>query len=164
MHYMEHREIPLRARDGSVRAMVLVDADDYDWLNASRWSLIRGYAYRGKRRGDEGRGTVLMHRQIMGLETGDPREVDHVNGDGLDNRRSNLRVVDKREQQQNLRSHGDSRSKYRGVSLHKRTGTWVVQVQIDRKRHCLGYYADEDEAGRVAADFRRQHMTHAVDR
>ena len=83
--------IPLHDRDGTVRSVAHVDAEDYHRLTRHRWSLAGGVARRGIRQGRR-RHTVLMHREVMGCTPGDGMAVEHVNGRKLDNRKENLRV------------------------------------------------------------------------
>ncbi len=83
--------IPLRAKDGSIKGHAMIDSIDVA-LSRWRWCLSRGYAVRGVRaRG--GHRLISLHRQILGLTFGDGVEVDHINRNKLDNRRSNLRIV-----------------------------------------------------------------------
>lgn len=151
------RAIPLRARNGTVRAYTVVDSQDFGVIGGFRWRLHpAGYAMRHEAMVNGGaRRAILMHRELLGLEHGDPRQADHVNHDPLDNRRSNLRVATVAENGQNRRG-GYGRSRHRGVSFLK--GRWVAAVVLDGKAHYLGLYDDEDEAGRVAARFRAEHM------
>ena len=84
-----------------------------------------------------------MHRLIMGFPPA-PLVVDHINHDGLDNRRSNLRVITKKQNQGNRRSARNSSSKYLGVSKNKKSGLFTAQIRLsDGKRICLGRFNDE---------------------
>lgn len=92
--------IPLRARDGTVRAHAQVDDLDYQRLGSLRWSLHPlGYAVRRERRDERPRGgrrgLVYLHREILKLDRRSPLAVDHVNRDRLDCRRENLRAIPK---------------------------------------------------------------------
>ena len=151
-------EIPLRRKDGSVRAVALVNEED-GHLALLRWSWHLGYASRknGERR-------VYLHRVIAGLAAGDSRQVDHINRNRLDNRRSNLRVAPtKALQQQNHSGHAGASSGYRGVCWDKSRKKWMAVVKLDYKQHNLGRFDDELEAAQVAADFRAQHMPFSED-
>jgi hypothetical protein len=107
-------------------------------------------------------GTVRMSRHIMGLATGDPREVDHIDHNLLNHCRSNLRVVTHAQNQQNRKAEGNrnSKSKYRGVSPCKQTGKWMATCVLSGTRHWLGRHATEEEAAQVVREFRLRHMTH----
>lgn len=147
--------IPLVRRDGTIAAEAIVDDADYAALVGWTWRLSAGRAARR-----EGALTILMHRELLGLEHGDGREGDHINRLPLDNRRENLRVVTHAQQQQNLPSMGGT-SRYRGVSWFAETSKWRAAVVFQGRQHHLGLFVDEVEAARVAEAFRREHMTHA---
>lgn len=109
-----------------------------------------GYVYRAK----PGGGMILLHRDLCGLTPGDGLEVDHINGDRLDNRRANLRVVTRSENAQNLAAKGTS--PHRGV--FPRRGKWYAQVRANGRRHYLGTFDTELEAAAVVSAFRSEHM------
>lgn len=154
--------IPLRRRDGTVRAYTLIDEIDAGQAT-HRWYLHNiGYAYR-ELRGFSPRRTVLLHREIAGLVPGDGREVDHLNRDRLDNRRVNLRVVTHAENQQNMSSHRGSASKYRGVSWQSDRQRWLAQATINGRTHNLGRFANEDTAGEAVRQWRLSNMPFTVE-
>ncbi len=80
----------------------IVDAEDYDRLSSYKWAVSKKrnnwYA-----KGRCGGLTIKMHRVIMGLKKGDGKEVDHRNGNGLDNRKENLRLCSHAENLRNQR-------------------------------------------------------------
>ncbi len=109
---------------------VLVDDDDLESLKQYNWFIDNhGYAWRnGRTVNGKRESNVKMHRQIMGSTPGDGRDVDHINGNKLDNRRSNLRRVTRSENMQNSTGHRDRRtSTERGVSAHRASGKWIAQ-------------------------------------
>lgn len=145
----------------SVRAWATVDADQAEALSAHRWRLSpQGYAARAA--GHRG-GTVLMHREVLGFATGDPRQTDHINRDRLDNRRANLRQITLTGNAQNTGARPNATSRYRGVSWVAAMRKWKASVQLAKRNHHLGYFDDEDQAARVAAAFRAEHMPYAVE-
>lgn len=89
---------------------------------------------------------VAMHRLILSARDGDV--VDHINGDGLDNRRSNLRIVTIQQNAFNQKHHGGS-SRHKGVSYRADSGTWRAYITKDGKRRYLGTFASEDDAARA---------------
>lgn len=155
--------IPLRARDGSVRAYAIVDAADADWVNQSRWCLGgKGYAYRAVSVGGAQQWHT-MHRDLLGLAPGDGLEADHINRNKLDNRRSNLRVVTRAENAQNMPKYRGSSSRFRGVHWAKKSNKWIAQARIDGRLRHLGCFDDEMEAARVAREARLDAFPYAVD-
>ena len=141
--------VPLRGKDGSVQDFSIVDVESLDDVLALRWYRTY-YGYAGSRFKGEG---LLLHRVVLDLESGDGEQADHINGDCLDNRRANLRVVTAAQNRQNQRSTRGT-SRFRGVHLHGPTGRWIAQAG---GKH-LGYFAAEEEAARASADYRAEHM------
>ena len=155
--------IPLRNRYGDVVEWATVDVADAHLVDEFNWHLKHGYASRNQKRPDgPGHYFMPMHRQILGLEPGDGWTVDHLDRDRLNNRRVNLRKCTKAENAQNRPSHG-GRSKYRGVGWNEARGLWVAYGGTNRERTYLGAFEDEDEAGRVAAEWRRVNMPFSVE-
>jgi hypothetical protein len=153
-------EIPLHGKDGTVRAVAIVDEADVPKLDRWRWHLNPfGYAVRTTRSGP-----IFMHREILGLKKGDGLEGDHIKpGNPLDNRRANLRVVTRAQGAQNRRANrtaGRRRrtSRHRGVCFDRQTRRWRARVFVNGQNHCLGRFDEEKEAAAVAAAFRREHM------
>lgn len=97
----------------------LVDEEDYEYLTQWNWRYIDGYACRSiyATNDDEKRvrRTIRMHRVIS--EPNDEQQVDHINGDKLDNRRLNLRNVSAKQNQMNKKTSKHSTSKYNEVAL-----------------------------------------------
>ncbi|MEA3225847.1 MAG: AP2 domain-containing protein, partial [Planctomycetota bacterium] len=91
--------------------------------------------------------SIKMHREI----TSAPAHlvVDHIDHDGLNNRRSNLRVCTFAENCRNLRIIRHKTSKYKGVHWHKRCKKWAAQITANNKRHHLGYFTKEIEAAQA---------------
>lgn len=159
--------IPLRAKDGTVRAYAIVDAADAAWANQWTWRHLvptgqhcTTYAIRSSR----GR-TVYMHRDILGLPAwvrGGP-EGDHRNRDGLDNRRSNLRVLPFGGNTRNRDSHRGASSRFRGVGWHKRRHKWVAYISISGRVRYLGIFTDEREAAETARLARLKALPYTVE-
>jgi hypothetical protein len=102
-----------------------------------------------------------MHRFLMGLDFGDRREVDHINGDKLDNRRANLRVVTHAQNGQNVRISIPRTSSYRGVYWITARGRWAAKAKLNGQDVWIGLFDDEREAALAAEAYRRSHMPFA---
>lgn len=150
--------ITLRRQNGDIAGYAIVDDEDAGQA-LHRWHLTaQGYA--GRRVTRDGRRQILvLHRELLGLKLGDPREGDHEDGDRLNYRRSNLRIVTPAQNSQNRRPVGGS-SRHRGVCFHKASGRWMAYGQVKRRREYLGLFATEDEAGDAAREWRAANMTH----
>lgn len=159
--------IPLRRRDGSARAWTMVDAADYRDLSAHRWHLGGGgYVMRHvphPTRKHPARALLLLHRPLLALDFGDPRQVDHINRDRLDNRRVNLRIVSRAQNGQNRPAIAGTTSRFRGVHWYAASQKWRAIVEIGPRQHYLGVFEDEDDANAAAVAFRREHMPYATD-
>lgn len=156
--YVPHVEVPLRARDGSVCALTLVDAEDADIALAASWRLSTdGYAVRAVRV-DGARRWLLLHRVLFGLDRGDACQLDHANRNRLDNRRANLRLATQAQNCQNITPRRGTSSCFRGVSWAKRERMWRAYLNVNRRQHGLGYFALEEDAAQAAADARALYM------
>lgn len=143
------RLIDLRNRAGEVVARTMVDDDAFDRFGHLPWHLdASGYAVHTTPRINGKQTLVRLNREVLGLGQGDARQSDHINGDRLDNRRANLRVVTATENMQNVRSRGGT-SRHRGVS-RRANGRWSAQIGGGRSRVALGIYATEEQAAEVA--------------
>lgn len=127
----------------------VVDAADFDRLATQRW-----YAWQRKSRHvqyamrREGGKHIQMHRVVLGLNPGEL--CDHIDGDGLNNRRSNLRRATPAQKVHNRGVWATSRTGFKGVCLHRSSGLFVATFQRTR----LGYFktaADAATAYDVAA-------------
>jgi hypothetical protein len=152
------KEIPLRNKKGEVRAYALVDDEDYERLGQYKWSLDgRGYVQRNTRLNDK-KTVVTLHREVLGLQRGDSRPVDHINRVRTDNRRENLRIVTRAYNAQNTKGHRDGSSRYPGVSWDWSKMKWAVRALVGDKNHYVGRYDDELTAARAYDDFCAEHQ------
>lgn len=126
----------------------MVDDEDYESLAPFHWRAQPGgqahYAVRTS--SETPRQTVRMHRQILDVLPG--QDVDHRNGDGLDNQRANLRACSRSENLDNQRPrHGSS--SFKGVSWVVSRSKWQAVIQPRPHREFLGYFATEVAAARA---------------
>lgn len=96
------------------------------------------------------RAHISMHRLIgaaMGFDQS--LEVDHIDGDRLNNRRSNLRPATNAQNVKNVGPRKTNRSGYKGVCWHKKSGAWAAQINVGGRRRHLGLFANKESAARV---------------
>ena len=139
-------EIPL------TQGMVtIVDEEDLDFLNQWKWCVSREdkgeenkiyYAVRGWRQGPKQK-RICLHQLLIDVPRG--KEIDHKDGDGLNNRRSNLRICNHQQNICNQRKQANASSIYKGVSWHKRNEKWEAYIGIGKKKY-LGNFQDEEQA------------------
>jgi len=119
----------------------LVAADDYYHLAQFRWFAMFSsktfYAVRSLPM----RKKIKMHRQIMAAPS--HLVVDHIDHDGLNNCRSNLRLCTPAQNIRNVPLRDYGTSKYKGVSWYRSGKKWIAVIQSNNKRHHLGYFTDE---------------------
>jgi hypothetical protein len=129
----------------------IVDPDDYERLNEYKWHAAKGgntfYATRGKCSGKKYQ-TIAMHRVILNVPEG--MVVDHINHNGLDNRKDNLRICTQADNAHNARyPKRNTSSQYKGVWYNKKKGKWRAVIWVRRRRKQLGYFHDEVEAAKA---------------
>ncbi len=127
--------------------VTIVDDEDFEKLSQFAWWAHVGpygkpYAVRETSR-KLGKVSVKLHRFIVGAAEG--RDVDHINGDTLDNRRSNLRIVAHRLNMANQRKKPGS-SRFKGVWFHRQSGRWHAYITVEYRKHHLGCFASETDA------------------
>lgn len=131
----EHKLIPL-----TKGKFTKVSNEDFDSLKNIPW-VCTHYSYATNR------AKGLMHRYILRVK--DYEEIDHINRDGLDNRRENLRIVTSSENSSNMGKIKGTSSKYIGVYWDKKRRKWTAEVKKNYKKYYVGRYDCEEEAGRA---------------
>lgn len=152
------------------RDQAVVDDEDYEYLNQWRWQvIIRGNTKHAMRRkhlyvdedGNQVQTTIYMHRLIAeraGIDTS--QLIDHIDRDGLNNQRNNLRPATKKQNAENTVSHSHNTSGHRGVSWYKQTKKWSAQITQNGKKIHLGYFSDKDEAIKERLKAEKKYWTH----
>ena len=90
---------------------------------------------------------TLLHRLIMDAPAG--VQVDHINGDPLDNRRSNLRLCNNQQNHANMGKRSNTTSQYKGVCWFKPARKWSARIKVNYKSISLGYFDNEIDAARA---------------
>jgi len=131
----------------------LVDDDDFDYLNQFKWyaSVYDGkvYAKRNVKDSETKRvKRIIMHRVIMNIDS-TKDVIDHINGNGLDNTKENLRVCSHGQNMKNRTSVKNSSSKYLGVSFCKKSKKFHVKIESKGVKYDLGRHLNEKEAALI---------------
>lgn len=129
------REIPLCGPKGQGR-ILLVDDEDYERVSQFRW-----YA----KEDENGQVYAYAHFTVHSLLTGFPL-TDHVNGNGLDNTRSNLREATPLQNKWNAKTRSDSKTGFKGVSSRRGGRGFIARIVTDGKRRTLGWFHSAEEA------------------
>ena len=130
----------------------VIDAVDVPLISTGNWHALvldnNVYAARNLMRKGVRIG-LLMHRVLTDAPQG--MEVDHADCDGLNNRRSNLRLATHEENARNNRLQRNNRSGYKGVHWSKKRCQWAAAIQVNRKIKHLGFHDDIEEARKAYA-------------
>ena len=139
----------------------LVDDEDFEELNKFKWQAMKDrvtyYAVRTVYdRPNKKQYAVLMHRFILGLT--DPKiQGDHIDHNGLNNQRSNLRVATRKQNIRNSTGNKKAMSIYKGVTFYTKENKWVAQISINGKNKYLGIFTDEIEAAKKYDEMAKLH-------
>lgn len=130
----------------------IIDAVDGEIVVPYRWHAFRVHRTWYAATSVNGR-HLYMHRLILG----NPSErVDHRDGDGLNNRRANLRTCSHAQNMANARLPERNQSGFRGVNWFPRDGVWVARIKFERRNRYLGRFDDPIEAALVYDDAARR--------
>lgn len=125
--------------------VTIVDDEDFERLSKNKWFLLGRYVARNKPRSDNDgkQKPLMMHRFILGVEG--KEVVDHIDGDPLNNRKSNLRICRQRENSRNRSVGLNSKSGYKGVHLVSRN-RWRAYITYNYQRIHIGYFKEKRDA------------------
>jgi hypothetical protein len=123
--------------------LAIIDEDTPLSITEKRWRLSPdGYVRTGAM-------NISLHREIMGLRGFDGAYVDHVNGNRLDNRKSNLRLCNSTENSFNKSITSRNKTGYKGVSPYPSRGAFRVVISANRRYYHIGYFYCPLEAARA---------------
>ena len=130
--------------------IALYDLEDAELIEQHKWYAAGSDAlYAASNIKNDKWSILLMHRLIMKLEFGDKGQVDHINHNTLDNRKSNLRIVTNRQNTQNKKN-------VKGYSWNKSRNKWQAIIYVDKAIH-LGYFLNELDARQAYLDARKRY-------
>ena len=128
----------------------IVDDEDWGEISKYKWSVEKGpytcYAVRAIY--SNGKWTTMrLHRQLLNAKAGE--EVDHIDHNGLNNTRNNLRACTRSQNHGNQRLRKNCSSQFKGVCWHKVARKWVAYIMLNSNQMHLGLYVDEIVAAKV---------------
>ncbi len=136
----------------------IVDDDIFEYLNRWKWiaAQARSGTWYAQRTELPSRKTLKMHRIIMNAPN--DLQVDHINMNGLDNRRKNLRLCTVGQNCRNRKTRRDSQTGYKGVSWREKVGKYQVRIQVPGgRRISLGYFDSIEIAAMVYDSAAKRH-------
>lgn len=157
-------------RNNEIVRYAQVDDDDADEIGQHRWYLmVRVYAPTGYQReyakrqqgSKRNRQVIFMHRVVAAHMLSAATEVDHRSGDGLDNRRENLRMVTHAQNMQNRAVNRNSSTGIRGV--WREGNSWRATATLSGKKHHIGCFTTAEDAAVAVRAFRLEHMPYSVE-
>lgn len=114
-----------------------IDDEDFELIEKYKWHYSQGYAYHGR---------LSMHKLLLGVKHG--KMIDHINGNGIDNRKSNLRFCTLKENNRNRIIQINNKSGYKGVVFAKIPKKWKAILRTDSKSLSLGYFNNKTDAAK----------------
>lgn len=126
---------------------VLVDDEDFDKVNQHKWYAHEAPSTCYARHDFSRKNKVYMHRFILGLDKNDKYDVDHIDGDGLNNQKNNLRKSLHYQNCCNQKLNIRNTTGYKGVCYFDKK--YIAYIQVNKKRKTLGYYDSLEEAAKV---------------
>ena len=126
--------------------VTIVDDEDYERLYKYKWHYdTNGYAARSYHIGNNKYRLWKIHWSITSKPE-NKMEVDHINGNRLDNRKCNLRIVTRQQNQMNKKKPKNNKSGHKGVHYDKSRGKWVTYISVNYKRVHLGRFYNKMDA------------------
>lgn len=132
----------------------LIDKEDYEKVMIWRLKTTRGVKLRKWRRhakGYVGTGKKIrfLHRVVLDIKKNAQLSVDHINGNILDNRKSNLRICTHAENTRNRGIRSDNKTGFKGVSLSESGRRFAARIKVNYKNIRLGYFEKKEDAARA---------------
>ena len=131
--------------------VAIVDDEDFELISQYKWYPMdhhnnfyaRANVYKNKKRTQ-----IKMHRLIMNVIN--PKvQIDHIDRDGLNNQKSNLRICTNSQNHMNEKKRKNCSSRFKGVSWHKRCKKWMAKIKTEDKQKHLGYFNNEKDAAKA---------------
>ena len=137
--------------------IILVDREDVDRLSQCKWMINKYKKSEKVNYYAVNKDGVLLHRFIMNATEGRKNVVDHINGNTLDNRKSNLQICSQRDNLRKAALKSTNKSGVTGVCWYKKTGKWMAHIKLNYKHITIGYYDTIEEALKARMDYEKKY-------
>ena len=125
----------------------IIDDEDYTLIKSYKWRLFKSkYCNHYYALTTVKQKTIFMHQLIMNFSSNRNKQIDHINHNGLDNRKNNLRICTRQQNFFNSLKRKKGSSQYKGVCYFKPRNTWQARITYNYKTFCLGYFKKEIDA------------------
>lgn len=137
----------------NIRRYAIVDDEDYSILSSFYWAGARNYntwyatCYVKRKK-------VYMHRMILGSTNG--KITDHVDRNGLNNRKNNIRHTTTSKNALNARRGKHNSSGYKGVNYNRHARKWVAQIEVNKVKNHIGYFDTKHKAAKARREYERK--------
>lgn len=122
----------------------IVDDEDYDWF--TQWDWYANELRPGKFYVRRSASMEYLHREVICVPKG--KQVDHINGNPLDNRKANLRLCNNEQNNSNKKKY-PGKNNYKGTHLHKKSKKWLAKIKVKNKDIYLGSFDNEIDAAKA---------------
>lgn len=129
-------------KNGESTGTIIVDKEDFEKVSKYQWHIDNSRTNIKYAQANLLCGTIRMHKLILPSEL----QIDHINHNGLDNRKCNLRICSNAENNRNKNFQRNPLSGYTGIRHNPKTGSYYVRIMVNKKEISLGAYKDIKEA------------------
>lgn len=125
-------------RKSELSGVLTIDKEDFELCKNYTWYIVKNYASTRP----PGKEPIKIHHLLLNHTPSKLLEIDHINTDGLDNRRCNLRLSTIAQNRYNRKKHIDNTSGYKGVYWNKQKNKWCANIQKNHTNYHLGFYSN----------------------
>lgn len=129
-------------KTGNITGTILIDTDDLEMVSKYQWHIEHSRKNLSYAQANIEKSTIRIHRLIMNTTL----QVDHINHNGLDNRKSNLRVCTNQENNFNKLHRRNPKSGYTGIRYNEKSQSYYVRIMVNKKEISLGHYKILEDA------------------
>lgn len=127
---------------GEITGKITIDKEDFDKIRIYQWHIENSRPSIQYAQASIPKGTIRLHKLIIPSDF----QIDHINHNGLDNRKCNLRICTNAENNRNKRFERNPRSGYTGIRYNSKTESYYVRIMVNKKEISLGAYKSIEEA------------------